>query len=248
VVPRLALFLVLALAVPGCQLSRSDDRQITVLAASSLTEALTTITERFESDHPGTDVALSFGSSSTLATQVIDGASADVIATASPESMQPVVAEGLGESEPTTFASNSVAVALPADNPGRLRELDDLERDDVKVAVCVPSAPCGGVATALFATADLSLTPVSQEVDVKTVLAKVVAGEVDAGIVYTTDVLAAAADVATLPVPEPDRVTIDYLATPLTTSGDPSLAAEFVESLVSDDGQRVLANSGFSAP
>jgi molybdate transport system substrate-binding protein len=247
-VRRVSLLAVLCLLLSSCWLSSANERQLTVVAASSLSGALTTIAEHFEADHPGTEIALSFGSSSTLATQVMDGASADIIATASPESMEPVVQAGLTESPPTTFATNEVAVALPADNPGQLHRLADLEREDVKVAVCVRSAPCGGVAADLFETAGLSLVPVTEEVDVKTVLAKVVAGEVDAGIVYASDVLAAGPDVDSLAIPEPDRVTTDYLVTSLTTTSDPPLADEFVEAMLFSDGQRILADAGFHTP
>jgi molybdate transport system substrate-binding protein len=251
--PRVSLvgvtLLVCALASSACQVnSAGHDNRVTVFAASSLTESFNTIADHFEAANPGIDVAVSYGSSSTLATQVIDGASADVIATASPASMQPVVDEGLTTSAPDTFTTNSVAVALPHDNPAGLTSVQELEQSRVKVAVCVQSAPCGGVAAALFDAAHLSVTPVTEEVDVKTVLAKVIAGEVDAGVVYASDVLTAGNDIASLPIPADAQVTTDYVIASLTTSTDNDLAQQFVDAVESADGQRVLAKGGFTAP
>jgi len=218
---------------------------VTVLAASSLTGAFTTLAGQFEAAHPGSSVALSFGSSSTLATQVIDGAPADVLATASPGSMQPVVDASLTDGKPKLLATNAVAVALPADNSAGVTSLTDLANPDVKVAVCVETAPCGSVATDLFASAGLTVTPITQEIDVKSVLAKVITGEVDAGVVYVTDVQAAGADVVSLPVPPKDVVTTDYLIAPLSESAQPQLASEFTDFVLSNTGQQVLADAGF---
>jgi molybdate transport system substrate-binding protein len=240
----------IGLLVSGCQGDDNapEQEQLTVLAASSLTESFTTIGQQFETDNPGVDVSISFGSSSTLATQVVDGAAADVIATASPGSIEPVVDAGMAAADPTVFATNSVAVALPADNPADIKELADLEDSDVKVAVCVDTAPCGSVAGDMFDAADLSVTPVTEEVDVKSVLAKVVAGEVDAGVVYVSDVLAAGDDVTSVKIPGSAVVTTDYLIAPLTSSTNSAFASEFVDAVTSPDGQQVLAEAGFNAP
>jgi len=249
-VTAVATLAAIGLLVSGCQGDDSapEEERLTVLAASSLTEAFTTIGERFEADNPGVDVSISFGSSSTLATQVVDGAAADIIATASPGSIEPVVDAGMTASDPTVFATNSVAVALPADNPAGIKDLADLQGSDVKVAVCVDTAPCGSVAADMFEAADLSVTPVTEEVDVKSVLAKVVAGEVDAGVVYVSDVLAAGDDVIAIEIPHSAVVTTDYLIAPLTTSADSTLANEFVAAVTSPDGQQVLTEAGFNAP
>ncbi|HVQ87743.1 MAG TPA: molybdate ABC transporter substrate-binding protein [Actinomycetes bacterium] len=222
------------------------DQTLTVLAASSLTGSFTDLASQFEDAHPGSSVALSFGSSSTLATQVIDGAPADVLATASPGSMQPVVDEGLTEGRPQLLAENSVAIAMPPDNPAGLKQLDDLANADVKVAVCVETAPCGSVANDLFDLAKIDVTPVTQEVDVKSVLAKVTTGEVDAGVVYVTDVQAAGDQVAELPVPKQYTVTTDYLVASLKDAAEPDLASEFTDFVLSPQGQQVLADAGFT--
>jgi molybdate transport system substrate-binding protein len=240
----------IGLLISGCQGddNASEQEQLTILAASSLTESFTTIGQQVETDNPGVEVSISFGSSSTLATQVVDGAAADVIATASPGSIEPVVDAGMAAADPTVFATNSVAVALPADNPAGIKELADLEDSDVKVAVCVDTAPCGSVAANMFEAADLSVTPVTEEVDVKSVLAKVVAGEVDAGVVYVSDVLAAGDDVTSVKIPGSAVVTTDYLIAPLTSSTNSTLAGEFVDAVTSPDGLQVLTEAGFNAP
>jgi len=241
---------VIGLLISGCQ--GDDDapeqEQLTVLAASSLTESFTTIGQQFETDNPGVEVSISFGSSSTLATQVVDGAAADVIATASPGSIEPVVDAEMTATDPTVFATNSVAVALPADNPAGIQDLADLQGSDIKVAVCVDTAPCGSVAADMFEAADLSVTPVTEEVDVKSVLAKVVTGEVDAGVVYASDVLAAGDDATSVQIPGSAVVTTDYLIAPLTSSANSALAGEFVDAVTSADGQQVLTEAGFNAP
>ena len=237
------------IGLSGCQSDDAPEQEpLTVLAASSLTESFPTIGQQYETDNPGTEVSISFGSSSTLATQVLDGAAADVIATASPGSIEPVVDAGMTAADPTVFATNSVAVALPVDNPAGIKDLTDLQGPDVKVAVCVDTAPCGSVAADMFEAADLSVTPVTEEVDVKSVLAKVVSDEVDAGVVYASDVLAAGDDVIAVEIPQSAVVTTDYLVAPLTTSTDSKLANEFVAAVASPDGQQILADAGFNAP
>ena len=226
----------------------ASETSLTVLAASSLTESFDELAEQFESDHPGTTVNISYGSSSTLATQVIDGAPADVIATASPGSMEPVTDEGLTEGDPVVFATNSAAVAAPADNPADLQTLDDLAGDDVKVAVCVGTAPCGAVAADLFAEANLDITPVTQEVDVKSVLSKITTDEVDAGVVYQTDVIASGDDVVEIEIPNGISVTTDYLIASLAESTNIELAQEFAALVTSSAGETVLSDAGFQMP
>ncbi|MEO8329609.1 MAG: molybdate ABC transporter substrate-binding protein [Candidatus Nanopelagicales bacterium] len=244
-----SLLIVMPLAT-GCSDDTTDgttaDQTLTVLAASSLTGSFTELASQFEAAHSGTSVALSFGSSSTLATQVLDGAPADVLATASPGSMEPVAEADLTEGEPTLLAANSVAIALPPNNSAGLQQLDDLAEPDVKVAVCVETAPCGSVAADLFDAAGINVTPVTEEVDVKSVLAKVTTGEVDAGVVYVTDVRAAGADVAELPVPAKLSVSTDYMVAPLAEASEPDLASEFTDFVLSPAGQQVLADAGFT--
>jgi len=244
----------MAIAISGCSgddETASDpgsEATLTVLAASSLTESFDELAEQFESGHPGITVDISYGSSSTLATQVIDGAPADVLATASPGSIEPVVDEGLTEGEPEVFATNSAAIVAPGDNPAGLATLDDLADEDVKVAVCVDTAPCGSVAADLFAEAKLDITPVTQEVDVKSVLSKVTTGEVDAGVVYKTDLLAAGDEVYEVEIPQGISVTTEYLIATLTEAPELDVAQEFVNLVTSSEGQSLLTEAGFELP
>jgi molybdate transport system substrate-binding protein len=227
--------------------SGSGGRSITVLAAASLQESFTEISERFEAANPGTDVTLSFGPSSGLARQVVEGAPADVLATASEQTMSTVVDAGLA-ADPTTFAVNTMAIATPLDPSVPVDGLEALADPAVKVAVCAEEVPCGVAADALVEKAGLSVAPVTREVDVKAVLAKVTLGEVDAGIVYATDVRAAGGTVVGVAIPAADNVTTSYPISVITSSDARSTAEAFVAFVLSPQGQEVLADAGFSAP
>ena len=141
-----------------------------------------------------------FGPSSGLAEQIGSGAPADVFASASPSNMDTVV-QGGDAKDPKDFATNSMEIAVPPDNPGKIASLADLAKPGVKVALCQAQVPCGKVAAEVFANAGLTVKPVTEEVDVKSVLTKVTLGEVDAGVVYVTDVLAAGDDVKGVEIP-----------------------------------------------
>ncbi|MCG2798799.1 MAG: molybdate ABC transporter substrate-binding protein, partial [Cellulomonas sp.] len=180
-------------AATGAGASASSDVSgtVTVLAAASLTETFTELAEGFEAAHPGVEVVLSFGASSALATQIVEGgAPADVFASASTSTMDTVVSAAEAEA-PVTFASNTLQIAVPPDNPAGVTGLADLADPAVKVALCQPEVPCGKVAAKVLAAAGVAVTPVTLENDVKSTLSKVELGEVDAGLVYVTDVLAA---------------------------------------------------------
>jgi len=220
---------------------------ITVLAAASLTESFTTIANDFEAAHPGSTVTLSFGPSSGLATQVVNGAPADVFAAASTKTMGTVVDAGYA-SGPTNFATNSMTIVVPSKNPAKVDSLDDLTNPDTLVAVCQAEVPCGAAAATVFGNAGLTVKPVSEEADVKAVLTKVSLGEVDAGIVYVTDAKAAASDVTAIAIPAADNATTKYPIAAISKAPNPALAKEFVAYVLSDAGQAVLAQAGFAAP
>ena len=223
-----------------------DGTTITVLAAASLTETFTTLAEQFEADHDGVEVKLAFDSSATLAQQAVDGAPADVLATADTATMDSA-AEALS-ADPQVFATNTGVLVTPADNPVGIEEFADLNNESVDYVVCVDTAPCGKVAAALIEQNDITADPASEEVDVKAVLAKVTSGEADAGIVYATDATAAGDDVTTVEIPgAADQITT-YPIAPLKQSESAGLAQEFVDLVLSDDGQQVLADAGFGQP
>ncbi len=160
--------------------STQKDITIRVFAAASLTETFTELGKQFEKDHPGTKVQFSFGPSSGLAEQIGSDAPADVFASASPSNMDTVVQAGDAK-DPKDFAANSMEIATPPGNPAKIGSLDDLAKPGVKVAVCQAQVPCGKVAAEVFSKAGLEVKPVTEEVDVKSVLTKVTLKEVDAG-------------------------------------------------------------------
>jgi molybdate transport system substrate-binding protein len=236
-------------AVAACGSGRPADAggsgTVTVFAAASLTEAFTRLARDVEAESPGTTVTLVFGASSTLARQVVDGAPADVLATASPATMTTAVDAGAAE-QPRTFARNRLQIAVPAGAPDvGLADFADRERT---LALCAPQVPCGAAAGAVFAAAGVSPQPDTLERDVKAALAKVRLGEVDAALVYRTDVLAAGDDVRGIDVPEAAVAVNDYPVARLTQSRNPTGAALFVDALLSQEGQRVLADAGFDRP
>jgi len=223
------------------------DVTIRVFAAASLTGTFTELGRQFENDHPGTKVQFNFGPSSGLAEQIGSGAPADVFASASPSNMDTVVQADEAK-DPKDFATNSMEIATPADNPGRIAALADLAKPDVKVAVCQAEVPCGKVAAEVFANANLTVKPATEEVDVKSVLTKVTLGEVDAGVVYVTDVLAAGDLVNGVEIPSDVNAETKYPIATLSGSKHTRTAGEFVELVLSDAGAKVLEDAGFQGP
>jgi molybdate transport system substrate-binding protein len=220
---------------------------ITVLAASSLTGAFTTLGKQFESAHPGDTVKFSFGPSSGLAQQITSGAPADVFASASTTNMQQVVSAG-DAGTPTNFVKNIMEVAVPPANPGRVSSLKDLAKSSVKVAVCQSQVPCGAVAAKVFSNAGITVKPVTQEPDVKSVLTKVELGDVDAGMVYVTDVLSAGNKVKGVTIPASDNASTTYPIATISRSSHLSIAQQFVTYVLSPAGQQVLTAAGFEHP
>jgi molybdate transport system substrate-binding protein len=243
---RIALVVALAcvlLPLTGCG---SKDRTITVLAASSLTGTFTSLADQFERDHPGVQVKLAFDSSATLAQQAVGGAPADVLATADTTTMDSAKAALAGASKP--FATNVMVLATPSANPTGITHFSDLQSGNVKYVVCVDTAPCGAVAKALLAQDHITAPPVSSEVDVKSVLAKLTEGEADAGIVYTTDAVAAGSQVKSIAIPGSGRQRSTYPIATLKESKQPDLAQRFVDLVLSSAGQKVLQDAGFGKP
>ncbi|MFZ0161141.1 MAG: molybdate ABC transporter substrate-binding protein [Kineosporiaceae bacterium] len=220
---------------------------LTVFAAASLTDAFETLGSQFQKAHPGTTVTFNVGASSALATQITQGAPADVFASASTKTMDTVVA-ARAASSPRPFAQNVMQIAVPPGNPAHIASLADLAAPGVKVALCQAAAPCGATAARVLANAGLTVTPVTEEADVKSTLAKVQLGEVDAGLVYVTDVLAARGKVTGIEIPARVNASTSYPIAALTASKNPSLATAFVDYVLSADGVRVLTAAGFRQP
>lgn len=220
---------------------------VTVFAAASLTGSFEQIATAFEAANPGTDVVVSFGASSVLAQQVVSGAPVDVFAAASPATMK-IVTDAGDALDPQVFVRNRLQIAVPADNPGRVTGLADLTRPALKIALCAPKVPCGTAAAEAFEAAGLTPSVDTEEQDVKAALAKVTLGEVDAALVYRTDVLAAGAKVKGIAFPEADKAINDYPIAVTTDATNPAAATAFVAYVLSREGQAVLAAAGFDNP
>jgi molybdate transport system substrate-binding protein len=220
---------------------------VTVFAAASLTETFTTLGQQFEAAHPGTTVKFNFAASSSLAENIIQGAPADVFASASPTTMKQVVDSG-DATDSETFADNVMQIAVPPDNPANVTQLSDLAKPGVKVALCQPQVPCGTVAAQVFTNANIAVKPVTQGADVKSVLTTVQLGEVDAGVVYKTDVRAAGPEVKGIEIPADQNASTSYPIAALSKAPNAAGAAAFVAYVLSADGEKVLAQAGFAAP
>lgn len=218
--------------------------RVTVFAAASLTESFTTIGERFEQAHPGTTVAFSFAGSSALATQINEGAPADVFAAAAPKNMAAVTSAV----SPATFVRNQLVIVVAKGNPKGVTGLADLTEPGLKVALCAEAVPCGAAAKTAIGAAGVTLTPVTLEQDVKAALSKVKLGEVDAALVYRTDARAAAADVDGIEFPESARAVNDYPIAVLEDAPNPATARAFVDYVMTGEAKKVLTDAGFQAP
>lgn len=239
---HLAMCLVLLMA-PLAACSGEDDTTITVLAAASLTDSFEELAARFEQQHPDVDVRLAFDSSATLAQQAVEGAPADVLATADEQAM--VSAAPAVSGEPELFAGNALVLITPAGNPAGIGGIEDLDRDDVTWVACVETAPCGRLAQTLLDLNRIGSAPASLEVDVKAVLAKVTSDEADAGLVYESDVVAAGDAVQRFVIPKAQEHWAAYPIATLRQSDHPTLAQAFLDLVLSPEGQDVLARAGF---
>lgn len=253
----LAMGAAAALALAGCggaastspgSTSDSVRGDLTVLAGASLTAAFNRIGQDFMKTHPNAKVTFSFGGSSTLVTQILQGAPADVFASADQPNMQKLVDGGLADDKPTVFAQNKLQIVVRSGNPKRITGLADLARPDLVVDLCAPAVPCGNYATQAFARADVKVTPKSQEQDVKTVVTKVSLGEADAGIVYTTDVKARGATVEGVDIPLDQNVVATYPIARVKGTKNPPTANAFIDWVVGTKGQGVLTQFGFTSP
>jgi len=218
---------------------------LTILAASSLTDVFDDLAEVYEQEHEGVEVRLTYDSSSTLAEQVIQGAPADILATADEGTMQGVVDEGLTALEPVVFARNMLTLVTPPDNPADIASIEDLNNPDVDWAVCVPGAPCGIASETVLGIVNVTSEPVTEEATVRDTLTKVTAGEVDAGLVYVSDAQAAGDDVQSIEVPEASQAINADVIAPLDDAADAELAQDWIDLVTSDEGQQALEGYGF---
>ncbi|WP_294977963.1 molybdate ABC transporter substrate-binding protein [uncultured Microbacterium sp.] len=261
--PSAALALVAAaiLLLSGCAgaapaaspTPRADDTgsalsgELTIFAAASLKAAFGDLSAAFEAQHPGVTIRpISYDGSSTLATQIIEGAPADVFASADQKNMTKVLDAGVASSaEP--FATNVLTLVVPKGNPGRITGLADLATPGLTVALCAAEVPCGAASATLLQNAGVTASVDSYEQNVTAVLTKVATGEADAGLVYVTDARTTT-DVETVATAGADAVVNTYPIAVLAGAADPAAARAFVDFVLSDDGQRLLSARGFGGP
>ncbi len=221
---------------------------LTVFAAASLTDVFTDLGGELRAENPGLVVRFSFAGSSGLATQIVQGAPADVFASANEEQMQVVTEEGRTAGEPEVFTTNELQIVVPAGNPAGVSGLEDFARGDLALALCAPEVPCGSAARDVFDAAGVTPEPDTYEEDVRAALTKVEIGELDAALVYASDVIAAGDDVAGIGFPEAADAVNRYPVCVLTDARNPAAADAFIALVRSGAGQRALADAGFRAP
>lgn len=215
---------------------------VEVYAAASLQRSFDEIAAAFEEDNPDVQVTAVYDGSSTLATQIGEGAPADVFASADEKNMAKVADRA---PDPQVFAGNTLVIVVPAGNPGAVDDLADLA--GVTTVLCAPEVPCGAASATLLSNAGVAVTPASAEQNVTAVLTKVAAGEADAGLVYATDVVGRDDVEAIVPDGAADVVN-RYPIAALADARNPDAAAAFVDLVLSARGQEILSAAGFRAP
>ncbi|MEI4273990.1 molybdate ABC transporter substrate-binding protein [Klenkia sp. LSe6-5] len=221
---------------------------LTVFAAASLTDVFTELGDQLQADNPGLQITFNFAGSSALATQITQGAPADVFASANQSQMTVVTDAGANAEDPTVFAENVLEIAVPPGNPGGITGLADFGDPDRTLAVCAPDVPCGAAAEQVFAAAGIIARPDTLEQDVRAALTKVELGEVDAALVYASDVQAAGDGVKGIPFPQAEEAVNEYPICTLRGAADPRAAQAFLDLVTSDAGQRALVAAGFRSP
>jgi molybdate transport system substrate-binding protein len=238
---RLAALVAVAFVAASCggdDGAGSDLKGVTVFAAASLTEV-------FEKIAP--DVTFNFAGSDELATQIREGAPADVYAAASPRYPDELFEEGVIE-EPQIFATNRLVLIVPADNPAGIESVEDLMADGVRLVVGAEGVPIGDYTRTVLENmgmTDVLENVVSNEEDVKGVVGKITAGAADAGFVYVTDATAAGDDVEAMELPEDAQAVVEYPIAVVADSENAEAAQEFIDLVLGEDGREALAEAGF---
>jgi molybdate transport system substrate-binding protein len=219
---------------------------VTVFAAASLTDAFTELGDAFMVENPDAEIVFNFAASSELVTQITEGgAPADVFASADQSNMAKLTEAGANGTDPVLFATNALEIIVAPDNPLEIDGVEDLGNDELITVVCAPEVPCGTYAQQIFDAAGVIVNPDSLEENVRAVVTKVTAGEADAGIVYTTDVIATGGRASGVEIPAEINVVAEYPIT--TTSEAPNLAGAqaFIDFVLSEQGQGIVQSYGF---
>ncbi|QBJ20549.1 MULTISPECIES: molybdate ABC transporter substrate-binding protein [Kocuria] len=224
------------------------EKTLRVSAAASLTTSFDQLSDEFEKGHPGVTVDVNYGGSSGLVQQLIEGAAADVFASADQKNMKKLMDADLAQGDPKIFATNVLTLVVPRDNPAGIESFQDVVDKDVKLVTCAPEVPCGAATKKVEKADGVELKPVSQENAVTDVLGKVTSGQADAGIVYVTDAKSAGDKVTSIDIPKTDEAVNNYPVVALKKSEQPQLATEFVDLVTGERGQEVLKDAGFGAP
>lgn len=257
--------LVALLALSGCSAnaspaSRSSETSaspsvtglhgdLTVYAAASLTAVFNDLAARFHKSHPAVTVKpIDYDGSQILATQIVQGAPADVFASADQQTMDTVREAGLTASAPAIFATNRLEIAVPPGNPKKIRSLAQLGAPGVQTVICGAAVPCGAAARTLLGADGVKLTPVSEEQNVSAVVTKVASGAADAGLVYVTDITSAAGTVEGVRIPDAGKAVNSYPIAAVRNAPDPAVAKAFVAYVLSPSGREVLRSYGFGSP
>ncbi|MFF3453937.1 molybdate ABC transporter substrate-binding protein [Streptomyces sp. NPDC002730] len=225
--------------------SSAPQADLTVLAASSLTNVFKTAGAAYEKSHPGTKVKFSFAGSQELAAQVKQGAPADALVTADTKTMDGLKSD---TGTPTVIARNRLVIATVEDNPKKVDELKDLADTKLKVVLAAPEVPVGRYSKKILDAQKIVVKPVSQEPNVRAVLGKVELGEADAGLVYKTDAATATDKVDAVEIPDAQNAIAQYPAATLKTSKNSEAAAAFVAWLSTPEAQKILQDAGFQQP
>jgi molybdate transport system substrate-binding protein len=217
---------------------------VVVFAAASLTDAFDAIGTAFEAEFPGTDVQLNLAGSSILREQILGGAPADVFASADERNIDVVKSAGELASEPVIFAHNVLQIAVPQSNPGRVTDLADLADPDLLVGICAEGVPCGDFARQTLDSAGVVASIDTNEGDVRALLTKIEADELDAGIVYVTDIRSNSGVVG-IEIPAEVNIDVRYPIAVLEAARNPSTARAFVKFVLSPAGQEIILAEGF---
>ncbi len=223
--------------------------ELLVSAAASLTDAFAEVEAAFEEANPAVDVLLNLGPSSGLREAILEGAPADVFASANTSNMDQVVEAGEVAGEPEIFVTNLLEIAVPAGNPGGVAGLEDFAREELLIGLCAEDVPCGDFGRQALENAGVTPSLDTNEPDVRALLTKIENDELDAGIVYVTDVLSSPPDeVEGIDIPADVNVVAEYPIAVLASAPNPDAAAAWVEFVLSDDGQAILTSYGFTSP
>ena len=243
----LATFTFLAACGSGSEAPAGGSTTVRVFGAASLTDVFTELGLAFEAENPGFDLQLNLAGSSTLRTQIIDGAPVDVFASANTAIMDEVVAAATPVGQPQVFATNELQIAVPVGNPAELSGIDDFSRSELFLGLCAEAVPCGSLAATALENAGVVASVDTREPNVRALLGKVAAGELDGGVVYATDILAADDQVEGIPLGTSPAISATYPIVVLDQADASAGGQLFVEFVLSSDGAAILAANGFGA-